>query len=81
MKEDITEKDIEKTLMFIKETGIKSLFIDKKIKNLVDYIIGVEAGLDSNARKNRSGHVMEDIVEAFIKDICEKNSFFIFKRS
>jgi len=35
-------------------------------------MIGVEAGLDSNARKNRGGHSMEDIVEAFIKDICDK---------
>jgi len=44
-------------------------------------MIGVEAGLDSNARKNRGGHVMENIVEAFIKDICEKNSFRYLKEA
>lgn len=48
---------------------------------MVDYIIGVEAGLDSNGRKNRSGHVMENIVEVFIKDVCEKNKFRYLKEA
>ena len=38
----------------------------KHIHNLVDYVTGVEAGLDSNARKNRGGHVMEDLVEGYL---------------
>ena len=42
-------------------------------------MIGVEAGLDSNARKNRSGDVMENIVEVFIKDVCKKNNFKYLK--
>lgn len=69
---DPTEEDIEKYLHFVKESGLKDLIVSNKIKSLVDYMIGVEAGLDSNARKNRGGHSMEDIVEAFIKDICSK---------
>ncbi len=81
LKKEHTEEDIENILFFVKNTGIKSLLIDKKIKNLVDYVIGVETGLDSNARKNRSGHIMEDIVEAFIKDICQKNNFFYLKEA
>ena len=68
---DPTDDDIEKYLHFVKESGLKDLIISNKIKSLVDYMIGVEAGLDSNARKNRGGHSMEDIVEAFIKDICD----------
>jgi len=80
-KKEISDEDIEKYLHFVKETGLKSLITDKKIKNLVDYIIGVEAGLDSNARKNRSGHVMENIVEVFIKDVCEKNNFKYLKEA
>ena len=43
---------------------------NKDIKNLVDYVFGVEAGLDTHARKNRSGDVMEDIVESIFKDNC-----------
>lgn len=67
-----TDDDLDKYLKFITNTGFKDVIISKKVKNLVDYMIGVEAGLDSNARKNRGGHSMEDIVEAFIKDICQK---------
>lgn len=47
---------------FIEETGLGNVFRNKQIKNLVDYVFGVEVGLDSNARKNRGGHIMEDLV-------------------
>ncbi len=80
-KKDISDDDIEKYLHFVKETGLKALIINKKIKNLVDYMIGVEAGLDSNGRKNRGGHAMENIVEVFIKDVCEKNNFRYLKEA
>ncbi|MBF0458709.1 MAG: type II restriction endonuclease [Nitrospirae bacterium] len=80
-KDRITDVDIEKYLTFIKETGLKDMIVNKKIKNLVDYMIGVEAGLDSNGRKNRGGHAMEDIVEAFIADLCSKNNFKYLKES
>ncbi len=80
-KKDITDEDIEKYLTFVKETGLKDLIVSKKIKNLVDYMIGVEAGLDSNGRKNRGGHAMENIVEVFIKDVCEKNNFRYLKEA
>lgn len=36
------------------------------INNLIDYATGIETGLDSNARKNRGGHLMENLVESFI---------------
>jgi type II restriction enzyme len=44
-------------------------------------MIGVEAGLDSNGRKNRGGHAMEDIVEAFIVDLCNKKRFKYLKEA
>ncbi|OGF56539.1 MAG: hypothetical protein A2452_07430 [Candidatus Firestonebacteria bacterium RIFOXYC2_FULL_39_67] len=69
-KNKTTDKDINAYLLFMEKTGIKHLITSQKIKNLVDYMIGVEAGLDSNGRKNRGGKSMEDIVEHFIKDIC-----------
>jgi len=67
--------DIDKIVMFVEKTGIKRLFTEQKIKNVVDYVIGVEAGIDSNARKNRGGHAMEEITEHFVKDLCSKNGF------
>ena len=52
---------------FLKKSGLFDLMSNTKIKNLVDYAIGIEAGLDSNSRKNRSGKIMEDLVEEFFK--------------
>lgn len=52
---------------FIEGTGLARVFKDKNVKNLVDYVFGVEVGLDSNARKNRSGDAMEDTVELIVK--------------
>ena len=50
------------------KTGLFSLISEHLINNLVDYVTGVEVGLDSNGRKNRGGHLMEDLVEShFIK--------------
>ena len=47
---------------FLNNTGLASVFQSRKITNLVDYVFGVETGLDTNARKNRSGHIMENMV-------------------
>lgn len=67
------EQTPEKYYEFIEKSGLAQLFQKDGIKNLVDYVIGVEVGLDSNGRKNRSGSVMEEIVETYVKDFCEKN--------
>lgn len=58
---------IEDYANFLKKSGLLELLQNRKIKNLVDYVIGIEVGLDSNSRKNRSGKIMEDIVEEFFK--------------
>lgn len=52
---------------FMKETGLFELLSKKIIKCLVDYVMGVEVGLNSNGRKNRGGHLMEDLVESYIQ--------------
>lgn len=58
---------LEGVMDFIEGTGLAKIFKDKNVKNLVDYVFGVEVGLDSNARKNRSGDAMKDTVELIIK--------------
>lgn len=80
-KDKFTDGDLERYLTFIKKTGLKKLIVSKRIKNFVDYIIGVEAGLDSNARKNRSGKAMENIVEVFIEDLCSKRGYKYLKEA
>lgn len=69
------DKSAEDYYEFFEKSGIINLFKDKKIKNLVDYTIGVEVGLDSNGRKNRGGQLMESIVEAFVSDFCKEKGF------
>lgn len=58
---------IEQFVVFMKETGLFDLLQHHIINNLVDYVTGVEAGLDSNGRKNRGGDLMENLVEKHIK--------------
>jgi len=53
-------------VVFMRKTGLFDLLENHIINNLVDYVTGVETGLDSNGRKNRGGHLMEDLVESFI---------------
>lgn len=74
-KDDLTEKELNDAIEFLRETNLLKLFEDKTIKNLVDYVLGIEVGLDSNARKNRTGIAMENIMELKIKNICEKNMY------
>lgn len=59
---DTMFESVEGVMEFLTNTGLAEIFQTRKITNLVDYVFGVETGLDSNARKNRSGHVMEDFV-------------------
>ena len=57
---------VEQYKIFMRKTGLFDLFEKHIINNLVDYATGVETGLDSNGRKNRGGHLMEDLVESYI---------------
>ncbi len=66
---------IDDAVQFLKESGFLDLISDRSIKSIPDYFIGVEVGLDSNGRKNRSGTSMENLVEFFVKDICERNGY------
>lgn len=67
--------DYENLKKFFIESGLKDIFLDKTIKNLVDYTTGVEVGMDTNARKNRTGTLMEKIVEEDIKEICQNKDY------
>ena len=59
---------VEQYKIFMRKTGLFDLIQNRIIGNLVDYATGVETGLDSNGRKNRGGHLMENLVEKFIVD-------------
>ena len=75
-KKGMLTKDDEKDILyFFKETGLEKFFINKEVSSLLDYCKGVEVGLDTNARKNRSGQTMELICERFVDEFCEKYNF------
>lgn len=65
---------IEEYKMFMRKTGLFALIAEHIINNIVDYVTGIEVGLDSNGRKNRGGHLMENLVESyFVKAGLIKN--------
>ncbi|HQF63419.1 MAG TPA: type II restriction endonuclease [Anaerolineaceae bacterium] len=70
-----SEEEIEKLVVFFEKCGLLKILSDKSVKNLVDYSIGVEVGLDTNARKNRSGTAMENLIEIYVKAICDKYNY------
>ena len=74
-----SHKYYEQYSYFMEQTGLFDLLANHIINNLVDYATGVETGLDSNGRKNRGGHLMEDLVESFIKKAGFKKNETYFK--
>ena len=66
---------VEQYKVFMRKTGLFDMIANHLVNNLVDYALGIETGLDSNGRKNRGGHQMENLVEkyivsaGFVKDI------------
>ena len=65
---------IKDYIKFMRESGLFDLLQNHIINNLYDYVLGIEVGLDSNGRKNRGDHLMENLVESYIiKAGYEKN--------
>lgn len=66
-------------IRFMKESGLFDLLQNHIINNLYDYVLGIEVGLDSNGRKNRGGHLMENLVESYIIKAGYKKDINYFK--
>lgn len=70
---------MEQYIYFMNKTGLFDLLSNHILNNLVDYVTGVETGLDSNGRKNRGGHLMENLVESYIQKAGLKKDVTYFK--
>ena len=70
---------IKDYIRFMKESGLFDLLQNHIINNLYDYVLGIEVGLDSNGRKNRGGHLMENLVESYIIKAGYKKDVNYFK--
>jgi len=69
---NVDEKTTSELKRFYVESGLKNVLEEKNVKSLVDYYTGVEVGMDTNARKNRVGDIMEDIMENYLSDAFSK---------
>lgn len=69
---------IDEYIKFMKKTGLFDLLQNHLIHSLVDYVMGVEVGMDTNGRKNRTGDAMEDLVDSFIKkaNFTENDTYY-----
>ncbi|KLE03268.1 type II restriction endonuclease [Aliarcobacter butzleri] len=76
-EEELNDNIKKELLLFFKESGLKEFFENKSVKNLVDYCLGVEVGLDTNARKNRTGDLMESLVAKYLDAFCFRNKNFL----
>lgn len=57
---------LDQYALFMKNCGLFELLQNHIINNLIDYVLGVEVGMDTNGRKNRTGDAMEDLVESYL---------------
>lgn len=74
-----TTNTSEEYAMFMRKTGLFDLISNHIINNLYDYATGIEVGLDSNGRKNRGGHLMEDLVEDYLQKSGFRKNIEYFK--
>lgn len=75
----LSEEDIGRICLFVKKTGLADLF--KRTRSLVDYVTGVEVGLDSHGRKSRGGAQMENVVKATVTDICMDTDLILLEQA
>lgn len=68
----IDSERVEDYVVFAEDSGLLDFLQNKANRSLVDYVYGVEAGLDSNARKNRSGTTMEGILERHVSKLASE---------
>ncbi|SFE74604.1 type II restriction enzyme [Thermoanaerobacter thermohydrosulfuricus] len=71
----LTLEEVESIVEFFNKTGLKDFFVGMATRSLQDYVMGVEVGMDTHARKNRSGDAMELLLKPIVEDLALKNGF------
>ncbi len=75
-KNSYDTKEIDDIVKFAKDTGLLDMLC--RMDSATDYLLGVEVGLDTNARKNRSGLFLEKMVTETLKELSARNSDLVF---
>ena len=68
-KRKLLPKEIEEFMAFFHKTGLENFFKNLSSRSIQDYVIGIEVGMDTHARKNRSGAAMELVLKPIIEKI------------
>ncbi|MFN3467278.1 MAG: DpnII family type II restriction endonuclease, partial [Candidatus Brocadiales bacterium] len=71
-KAGYTAKEIDNIVEFTGKTGLLAMLC--QMESATDYLLGVEVGLDTNARKNRSGLFLEKMVREVITELMARHS-------
>ncbi len=77
LQQGLSNEQIDLYLSFFDRMGLKNLFLNLAESSIVDYVIGVLVGLDSNGRKNRGGSAFELACHPMIENICEKHGIVV----
>ena len=71
----LSKQEINEFLEFVQKTRLKLFFTELANRSLMDYYLGIEVGMDTNARKNRSGNVMEKVINHYLDEINQRQNF------
>lgn len=80
-KSKLTKSEIDSYLNFMEITGLRSLIQSRKVNNFVDYICGVESGLDCYGSELRETKSMEAIVKVFVESLCKTKQYRYLKEA
>ncbi|MGI5839762.1 MAG: DpnII family type II restriction endonuclease [bacterium] len=80
IRNGLGDDQIERYYDFFKQMGLKALFQNLLEKSVLDYVIGVLVGLDSNGRKNRGGAAFELACKPIITEICQRFNITVIEQ-
>lgn len=72
---EIDLENLEKYIEFLYDSGLLWVFKKGVRKSIHDYAVGLEAGMDSNGRKNRSGKAGEAFLEEVLENIAKERNW------
>lgn len=77
----LTDEEIDRYYYFFKKIGLVNFFENIVEKSIYDYCVGIQIGLDSHARKNRSGNSFEKLCFEVIEDIAKKHNYLLLEQT
>lgn len=80
LEKGLSDSQIDDYLFFFERMGLKHLFMNLLENNVIDYVVGVLVGIDTNGRKNRGGRAFELACQPIIEEICLRHEITILEQ-